>query len=147
MTSRKVLLGLLIFIAIGKPLFAQQPTAEAEKHIRQVLHEQQKAWNAGDLEAFMVGYWKSDSLQFIGKNIRHGWQATLDGYKKGYPDKAAMGELRFDIWQTVRLADDAYLVSGKYTLIREKDQPSGPFTLIFRLKAGKWVIVYDHTSG
>ncbi len=95
----------------------------------------------------MAGYWQSDSLQFIGKGIRHGWQATLDGYKKGYPDKASMGELRFDIWQTMKLAEDAYLVSGKYTLNREKDQPSGPFTLIFRLKKGKWVIVYDHTSG
>jgi len=139
--------GVLFFTAFSNQIFAQQHTTVAEKQIRHLLADQQKAWNAGDLEAFMAGYWKSDSLQFIGKNIRHGWQATLDGYKKGYPDKAAMGELRFDIWQTIQLADDAYLVSGKYTLIREKDQPSGPFTLIFRLKAGKWVIVYDHTSG
>ena len=147
MIRRAALFGVLFFTVFGNQTFAQQNTTLAEKQILQVLANQQKAWNAGDLESFMAGYWKSDSLQFIGKNIRHGWQATLDGYKKGYPDKAAMGELRFDIWQTVRLADDAYLVSGKYTLIREKDQLSGPFTLIFRLKAGKWVIVYDHTSG
>lgn len=140
-------LGIVCLCVWQKPIQAQSADAVAVLQIRQVLADQQKAWNSGDLEAFMSGYWRSDSLQFIGKNIRHGWQATLDGYKKGYPDKAAMGELRFEIWQTVQIADDAYLVSGKYTLIREKDQPTGPFTLIFKFKNGKWVIVYDHTSG
>jgi len=147
MTRFAALLGILFFAGFGNDVFAQQHPESTEQKIRSVLTEQQNAWNSGDLVAFMEGYWKSDSLQFIGKSIRHGWQATLDGYKKGYPDKSAMGELQFDIWQTVRLADDTYLVSGKYTLVREKDKPTGPFTLIFRLKGGKWVIVYDHTSG
>jgi hypothetical protein len=35
--------------------------------IRKVLDDQIKAWNRGDLEQYMSGYWKSDSLRFIGK--------------------------------------------------------------------------------
>lgn len=93
----------------------------------------------------MAGYWKSDSLQFIGSSIRHGWQQTLDGYKRGYPTREAMGTLQFDIWQVVSLEGGAWLVSGRYTLVRTADQPTGPFTLIFQKKDGQWVVVYDHT--
>lgn len=120
--------------------------SNAEVEIRQVMSLQQEAWNEGNIDAFMEGYWNSDSMQFVGKIIRQGWQATLDRYKESYPDRQAMGTLQFDIWQIVRLADDAYLLTGKYTLLRTSDQPSGPFTLIFKLKDGKWVIVYDHTG-
>ncbi|MCW5911835.1 MAG: DUF4440 domain-containing protein [Cyclobacteriaceae bacterium] len=120
------------------------PAAEAK--IREVLARQQDAWNAGDLDLFMEGYWKSDSLQFIGSSIRYGWQQTLDNYKKNYATRELMGRLQFDIWQIVPLASDAYLLTGKYTLFRESDQPSGPFTLIFKKKNNEWVIVYDHTS-
>ena len=110
------------------------------------MSAQMAYWNEGNIEAFMEGYWKSDSMQFIGRSIQQGWNATLERYKKSYPDLDAMGKLQFDLWQVVRISDDAYLVTGQYTLTRIHDNPSGPFTLIFRLKDGKWVITYDHTS-
>lgn len=122
-----------------------EQTTNPETEIRALLQAQQDAWNKGDIEKFMEGYWKSDSMQFVGGTIRQGWQATLERYKQTYPDRAAMGTLQFDIWQVVRISEDACLLTGKYTLMRAKDQPSGPFTLIFRLKNGKWVITYDHT--
>ena len=54
-----------------------------EKDILKVLHEQQTAWNNGEIENFMKGYWKDDSLLFIGsKGPTYGWQKTLDNYKK-----------------------------------------------------------------
>lgn len=129
-------------------LFSVKATAQSNEElaIRMVIENQQKAWNEGDIDRFMEGYWKSDSLQFIGRSIRYGWNSTLEGYKKGYPDKAAMGTLQFDLWQFRKLSEDVWLVSGKYTLTREKDKPSGPFTLIFRKIEGRWLIVYDHTS-
>ena len=45
----------------------------------------------------MKGYWVNDSLMFIGKSVTYGWQKTLDHYKKGYPDTAAMGKLTFNL--------------------------------------------------
>src|SRR5689334_19075865 len=69
-----------------------------ELTIRKVLDNQVKAWNKGDIQGFMQGYWKSDSLMFIGKNgINRGWEITLENYKKRYPDMTAMGKLSFDI--------------------------------------------------
>jgi hypothetical protein len=94
----------------------------------------------------MTGYWKSDSVQFIGSEIVTGWTATLERYKKNYPDKDAMGVLRFDLLQLMPAGEDAYLITGKYFLTRKNDSPHGVFTLLFRKKEGKWVIVYDHTS-
>jgi ketosteroid isomerase-like protein len=106
-----------------------------------------KDWNKGDLEDFMKGYWKSDSLLFVGKTApTKGWQATLNNYKKGYPDKAAMGTLTFDIMKVDLLdATNAFILGG-WKLKRDKDTPGGYFTLWFRKINGEWKVVVDHTS-
>lgn len=139
-------LWILILMSTACSSGVRQDDPQAETKIRAVMAFQQDAWNEGDIDKFMEGYWKSDSLQFIGSGIRKGWQATLEGYKKSYPTREAMGTLAFEIWQIIKLSEDAYLLTGKYTLHRANDQPSGPFTLIFRKKNNKWVVVYDHTS-
>jgi len=118
-----------------------------ERTIREVLSNQVDCWNAGDLECFMEGYWKSDDLIFIGsKGVTYGWQKTLDNYKKSYPDKAAMGTLTFDLILLEPLSEDFWSVIGKWTLKRKQDEPTGHFTLIFRRLGNDWVIVSDHSS-
>lgn len=119
---------------------------ENETSIRKVLDEQVVAWNQGNLEEFMKGYWKSDSILFIGSKITSGWDSTLVRYKRTYPDRATMGKLRFEILRMDFISSDSYLITGKYFLTRQKDSPSGIFTLLFKKKKEKWVIVYDHTS-
>ena len=114
--------------------------------IRAVLAQQVSDWNNFNIEGFMQGYWKSDSLLFIGAKMTHGWDSTLARYKKSYPTKDAMGILRFEIIRLQFTAGDACLVTGRYFLQRKTDNPSGVFTLLFRKKSGKWVVVYDHTS-
>jgi hypothetical protein len=65
-----------------------------ESAIRKILADQTAAWNRGDIDGFMKGYWESDSLMFIGKSgVTYGWSNTLKNYKKNYPDTAAMGKL------------------------------------------------------
>jgi uncharacterized protein (TIGR02246 family) len=123
-------------------LFAQDKEAVAK-----VLEDQRQAWNRGDIDGFMQGYWKSDSLVFVGKDAPvYGWQTTIDHYKKGYPDKAAMGELTFDIIQVKVLDNNNAFVLGGWRLKREKDNPGGYFTLWLRKINGEWKIVCDHTS-
>ncbi len=120
---------------------------KAENKIRKVLAEQQNCWNSGDIECFMQGYWKSDSLRFIGKSgINYGWQATLENYKKSYPDKAAMGQLKFDVLNIESMGKDHYLVTGKWKLVREADVPHGLFTLLWKRFDDEWKIIYDHSS-
>jgi hypothetical protein len=119
---------------------------ENEIAIRKVLDLQVAAWNEANIDEFMKGYYKSDSILFIGSKITSGWDSTLLRYKKSYPGKTAMGKLRFEILRMDSISSDSYLVTGKYFLTLEKDNPSGIFTLLFKKKKGNWVIVYDHTS-
>ena len=142
----KTLLAASLLVCSTICLNAQKSNADSERVIRRVLDRQVAAWNAGNLDEFMEGYWKSDSVQFIDGGIIAGWTATLERYKKNYPYKDAMGALRFELLQFKPVSDDAYLVTGKYFLTRKEDNPHGIFTLLFRKKEGKWVIVYDHTS-
>jgi ketosteroid isomerase-like protein len=115
--------------------------------ILKVLDLQRKAWNRGDLTAFMQGYWKSDSLLFVGKTApTHGWQTTLEHYKKSYPDKATMGQLTFKIEKVDVLDATNGFVLGEWSLKRNKGDVAGYFTLWFKKINGVWVIVCDHTS-
>lgn len=138
----------MIMIALLLNLFALSPATDSAEHqIRQILAQQQDCWNQGDLECFMDGYWNSDSLRFIGSSgINYGWQATLDNYKRTYPDKAAMGTLNFELLNLEPLGNDHYLVTGKWKLIRESDTPNGLFTLIWKRFGDEWKIIYDHSS-
>ena len=127
--------------------FAAAAQSGNDRAIRNLLQQQTEAWNRGDLEGFMQTYWKSDSLMFVGRNgVVWGWQRTRDNYKKGYPDKAAMGTLSFDIIHVKKLSRKYYSVTGKWMLRREKDAPSGHYTLLLRRIAGAWKIVSDHSS-
>jgi len=100
--------------------------AQDRETVLKVLETQRQAWNRGDIDSYMQGYWKSDSLVFVGKTAPvYGWQGTLERYKKTYPGKAAMGELTFDIIQVKILdAGNAFILGG-WHLKREKDAPGG----------------------
>jgi ketosteroid isomerase-like protein len=119
-----------------------------EQSILSILDAQTKYWNAGDLENFMKGYWKSDSLMFIGKSgVTYGYNNTLENYKKGYPTRDAMGILKFNILKVEKISADAFFVVGKWHLTREKaGDVQGHYTLLFKKIKGEWVIVADHSS-
>lgn len=120
---------------------------KAETQVRAVLEQQATDWNRGDIEAFMQGYWKSEELVFIGsRGATFGWDQTLANYKKGYPDKATMGELSFDLIRVTQQSKKVVSVVGKFTLIRENDRPSGHFLLLLKKIKGKWKVIADHTS-
>lgn len=121
--------------------------AKDETEIRNLLAKQSAAWNRGDVESFMVGYWENDSLMFIGKSgVTYGYKNTLANYKKNYPDTAAMGKLTFTLIQLKQLSPEYFHVTGKYYLTRTIGDASGHFTLVFRKINGKWVIICDHSS-
>jgi ketosteroid isomerase-like protein len=104
------------------------------------------AWNNADIKGFMDHYWNSDSLMFIGsKGVTYGWQKTYDNYVKNYPNKEAMGILKFTIIKTEQLSKTSIYIIGKWEL--EKEKPAGGhFTLLWKKINSKWVIVADHTS-
>ena len=120
---------------------------EAEAQIKEILMNQQSAWNSADLEGFMNGYWNDEALSFIGsRGLSRGWQTTLENYKKSYPDAATMGILTFEVLELRPLGKETYYMIGKYSLARKSDNPSGYFNLIWEIKNGAWVITSDHSS-
>ena len=123
----------------------QQPTVAQDKAaITAVLKAQQEAWSQGDLEAFMQGYWKSDSLKFYGsKGLTYGWDKTLANYKKGYPTLDHTGKLQFVINDMTLIEGNAYYVMGEYHLKRKVGNADGVFIIIFKRINGAWRIVAD----
>jgi ketosteroid isomerase-like protein len=141
---KKIFYLLLLCFAISPTISAQ---SKDEVIIRNAMNEQLAAWNTGDIDRFMLTYWQSDSLMFVGKSgITYGWQNTLNNYKKGYPDTAAMGKLDFNILEVKRLSVLYFFIVGKWHLTRSIGDVGGHFTLLFKKIKNKWVIIADHSS-
>ena len=115
--------------------------------VRKVIADQADAWNRGDLDGFMAGYLDSPDLTFrSGGTVTKGYDATLERYRKKYQTGGAeMGRLTFDDL-TVKVFGGTAVVTGRWTLDRTADTPTGLFTLRMELTAGGWKIVDDHTS-
>ena len=151
MSKASNILLLLVLIAGGLVGASSRLTGAAESsdesQIRQLLQLQTDAWNRGDIDSFMAGYWKSDETAFVGANgITRGWQAVLDRYKKSYPDRKAMGQLSFSNLEVHVTCPDAAYAIGQFQLKRENDKPEGIFTLDFRKFSEGWRIILDHTT-
>jgi ketosteroid isomerase-like protein len=126
------------------PISANTSPREA---ITSVLTEQESAWNRGDVNAFMKGYWDSPELTFAGTSgITRGWQPVLARYQKNYPDQKAMGHLDFSHVEVRPLGNDAALVLGRWHLQRDTGELGGVFTLVFQSFPEGWKIIHDHTS-
>ena len=145
---RILLLFLLYSIATNST--SAQPEAEKTKirgEIHEVLLKQQQDWNEGSVEKYIDGYDKSDSVRFAsGGSVSYGWKTMLERYKKGYPDRTSMGVLEFSGVDINPLSASSAMAFGKWKLKRDKDEPWGYFTLLFRNTAAGWKIVHDHTS-
>jgi len=115
-----------------------------KKDILAIMDVQQIAWSKHDLEGFMKGYWKSDSLKFYGSSgITYGWDKTLANYKKGYPTPDHSGTLKFKINDITKIETASYYVMGAYHLTRKVGDANGVFMIIFKKIKGQWKIVAD----
>jgi hypothetical protein len=87
-----------------------------------VLDDQLSGWNAGNIDQFMEGYVKDSSVRFItNKKIKTSWQEITDSYKKGYPNKEAMGKLTFHRDEIRWVNRSAYIsqVIGRWEVIQK----------------------------
>jgi hypothetical protein len=141
---RALLLLFLLTCFHNNTTNAQNPD---EKSILRILDDQTKYWNQGDIDGFVKGYWKNDSLMFIGQSgITYGYQNTINNYKKNYSDTAKMGTLHFEIIKLQKLSGEYYFVVGKWFLKRSVGDLKGMYTLLFRKINNEWVIIVDHSS-
>lgn len=139
---------IIALIFISSAIIAQRLSEVDRANILDALEQQRIAWNKGDLESYMMGYWQSDSLRFIGKRgVQYGWKSTFENYKKGYPSKEDMGKLSFEVISLEGLGNDSAFMIGKWKLdYPVKQSVDGHFTLLYRKINGKWLVVTDHSS-
>lgn len=125
--------------------FYGQTTTNADtKAISKVLKNQRIAWSNNDIETYMEGYWKSDSLAFYGKKgVTYGWHDTLDHYLTYFPTAAYTGKLSYKINAITNIAPEAYYVLGEYHIKRDVGNADGIFMLVFKKINGAWKIVAD----
>ncbi|HWW17368.1 MAG TPA: nuclear transport factor 2 family protein [Candidatus Saccharimonadales bacterium] len=141
-------LAVILFLFVGSKLSAQQAVAvQDQSEIRKILDAQQSAWNQGNVDAFLEGYWHSPELTFSGSSgIARGWDGVLARYKKNYPDRATMGRLDFSGLEFRFLGKDAALVLGHWHLARAQGDIGGVFSLVWQRFPEGWRIIHDHTS-
>jgi len=150
---RWIVAGTALFLLFVVGVRTERQTKAAEERdgdraaITAVLSAQQAAWNRGDVDAFLVGYWHSPDLTFSGSSgVSRGWDGVMARYKKNYPDRAAMGHLDFSELELRFLGRDAALVLGHWHLKRDKGDIGGVFSLVWQRFPEGWKIVHDHTS-
>tara|TARA_B100001250_G_scaffold197995_1_gene169920 strand:+ start:220 stop:660 length:441 start_codon:yes stop_codon:yes gene_type:complete len=140
-------IALLLFIFNSCAKSPQSNIIEIDA-IKKVLATQQKYWNDGDIDGFMVGYWNSNKLKFSWVNrIEYGWNNLLEKYKISYPNKESMGEFSFEILDVKLTSDTTAILDGKWELIRKNDNPKGSFSYILNKIENNWLIISDYTTG
>ena len=133
-----------------QPAEVEEPKRqEIEEGIKHVLVSQVEAWNRGNLQNYMKGYWRSPDLTFFsGATVTKGWEPTLQRYQQRYQGQGKeMGRLEFQDLNIDLLSRRAAVVTGKWQLtMSDGKQPHGLFSLIVKRMQGGWHIVHDHTS-
>lgn len=144
---RHLILALLLSCLAG---CAHLPAAPADPRFTAcevVLRQQVAAWNRGDLDGFARGYYRSPHTVFTSTSgTTVGYQKMLARYRKGYPDRRAMGQLIFSGLSYESLKQDEVLVRGAWRLVRARDKPWGRFVLVMRRMDGAWKVVVDYTN-
>lgn len=150
---RRSTISILACLFVSVLTFASCASAQAADEdkaaINKVLHDQEMAWNKGDVEDFMHGYKNSPDTTFIGKTIAHGYQPILKRYKSAYANSDAMGRLAFSELDVRMLGPDHAVVVGKYHLTRTAaggGDASGIYSLILEREPEGWRIIVDHTT-
>ena len=129
--------------------FAQGSPAGEKDAIVAMLTRQAADWNRGDLNAFATGYKRSPDILFMGKTIRHGYDQMLAGYRKSFPNRAAMGKLTFSDLEVQPLDDHFATVTGRFHLERTAaggGDAGGYYLLVVEKTPAGWKIVRDDTT-
>lgn len=137
----------LSFLILCCLLLSSPARADDAADIEAILNGQAEAWSAGDIDAFMEPYWKSDELRFAsGGSITYGWQETMDRYKDRYNTREKMGHLKFKDVDIKMLSDHYALAFGRFELTRKMGDLRGLFSLLWEKRPEGWRIIADHTS-
>jgi hypothetical protein len=147
------IVGAIILLAVQLRERGKGSDEATRAEILRVLNDQMEAWNRGDLDGYMEGYWQDQDspdqklTYFNGGEKTVSWQALRERNRRKYQGKGQeMGHLSFSEEDIQLLGGDSALVRGRWELEKKNETVGGLFTLLFQKKAEGWRIVHDHTS-
>ena len=141
------LISLSLAVLVTAQTTSRTSAARTRAAISAVLDAQSAAWNRGDIDGYMDGYARLETIVFVsGDSVTHGWQTVRDRYRKSYDSREKMGTLTFSDLEFRPIDNSTVAVVGRWHLKRTSDEPHGRFTLIFKRTRQGWRIIHDHTS-
>jgi len=119
-----------------------------EEQILELLTGQADAWNAGDLDGFMVDYERTPTTSYIGSSgLITGFDAIRERYAPLFQPGAQRDSLRFVDLHARQLDQRFGLATARYVLHRAGQITStGPFTLVLVNVEGSWKITHDQSA-
>ena len=139
----------MVFAAVCIGCTPTRPaTADLTAEMRTLLDQSARAWNAGDLDGFMITYARDSATTFMtAQGPIYGYDTIRAHYAPRFEPGAQRDSLRFtDL--VVRPLDAEYAIATvRYVLERgDSVTATGPFTVVLRHESGEWRMIHDHTS-
>jgi uncharacterized protein (TIGR02246 family) len=120
---------------------------EIEDAIRQVFEAGCAAWNRGDLDGYLAGYWDSNKTIWISSgSLTRGRKAIVAAYKTRFSTPQQMGKLTLAELEIDVLTPTDAIAFGRWMLVVDNEDSKGFFTVQLRKLEGTWLFVSDHSS-
>ena len=126
----------------------QPPLTDPAPEIKALLDQSAGAWNAGNLDGFLITYARDSSTTFLTVNgLTRGYDAIRGRYAARFEPGATRDSLRFAEVEVRALTPDWALVTARYVLERgDSVTATGPFTVVMQRRREGWRMIHDHTS-
>lgn len=117
------------------------------QHIRILFESSCAAWNRGDIDGYLAGYWHSDKVRWVSEGtVRYGFEAIAFAYKSRFDTPDKMGTLEVAKLEIQNLSGRDALVFGAWMQTTDSARHQGIFTVHVKKIDGRWLIVSDHSS-
>lgn len=116
--------------------------------VAKVLADSGAGWSRGDLDAFMDSYEKAPQINYVsGGKVIQGYDAIRAVYAPRFAKPGEMATLSTEIVDFDPLGSDYAAVIGRFHLkMRDGQEATGLFSLVFHRTPQGWRIVSDHSS-
>lgn len=138
-----LIVGLLAACARGP-----QPTPDPTTELERLMLLSARAWNAGDLDGFLVTYARDSATTFVtSRGPIYGFEVIRGRYAGRFAPGAERDSLTFADFTVRMLGSDYVLSTARYVLTRgDSVTATGPFTVIWERRPEGWRMIHDHTS-
>lgn len=115
--------------------------------IRKLFEKGSTAWNSGDIDGYLAGYWDSDQTRWArGSTVIRGRRAIDAAFKARFASTELMGTIEAPELEIEVLSKEDALVFGQLEHTVGDATQRGLFTVHVRNIGGEWFVVSDHFS-